>query len=197
MLFRSVGSGAVVTHDIPPGAIVAGNPARIVGYVGAEKTALEAIQFPVRGVEEGRQPSQVRGVAIHRLPVVEDLRGFISFGEVSQHVPFEIKRYFLVFSVPSQHVRGEHAHRKLEQFLICVHGSCHCVVDDGTTREEYVLNHPGIGLHVPPMCWCVQYNYSPNTVLLVLASERYDASDYIRDYSEFLKLVNRGADRSV
>ena len=187
-----VGAGAVVTRNVPPDTIVVGNPARIVGYVGTEKTALAAAQPPQARAEVGSRPSLVQGVTIHHLPLVEDLRGLLSFGEASKHVPFEIKRYFLVFDVQSQDIRGEHAHRKSQQFLICVHGSCHCVVDDGTTREQFLLNHPRVGLYIPPMCWCVQYNYSSDAVLLVLASDRYDAADYIRDYSEFLKMVGGG-----
>ena len=191
-----VGAGSVVTHTVPPDTIVAGNPARIVGYVGAEKPALDPDRPAPARIEAGSRPSRVQGVTLHHLPLVEDLRGFLSFGEAGKHIPFEIKRYFLVFEVQSQHIRGEHAHRQTQQFLICVRGSCHCVVDDGQVREEYLLNHPRIGLYVPPMRWCVQYNYSSDAVLLVLASECYDAGDYIRDYAEFLKAAG-GAEGSV
>jgi len=190
-----VGAGSVVSRNVPPDTIVLGNPARIVGYVGAEKAAVDVAPPPQAGAEAGSRPSRVQGVTLHHLPLVDDLRGFLTFGEASKDVPFEIKRYFLVFDVQSQHIRGEHAHRKSQQFLICVHGSCHCVVDDGRTREEYLLNQPSVGLYVPAMCWCVQYNYSPGAVLLVLASEGYDAADYIRDYAEFLQAVQGGRHR--
>jgi dTDP-4-dehydrorhamnose 3,5-epimerase-like enzyme len=120
---------------------------------------------------------------------VQDLRGNLSFGEIGNPIPFEVKRYFLVYSVASKEIRGEHAHRSLQQFLICVHGRCHVVADDGTNRQEFVLDSPTIGLHLPPMVWGIQYKYSEDAVMLVLASDKYDPGSYIRDYSEFRELV--------
>ncbi len=185
-----VAAGAVVTKNVPADTIVVGNPARISGYVGTGEPAqsLHSVTRPA-GPE-----SSVRGVILQNLPLVSDLRGNLSFGEACRQVPFEIQRYFLVFAVPGEDIRGEHAHRTLQQMLICVHGSCRCVVDDGVNREQYTLEHPNVGLYVPPMCWCVQYKYSPDAVLLVLTSSYYDADDYIRDYSEFLKLARNHAD---
>jgi UDP-2-acetamido-3-amino-2,3-dideoxy-glucuronate N-acetyltransferase len=181
-----IGAGAVVTRDVPADTIVTGNPGRIVGYVGAKAHPRTPPSIPF---EVGAVKTSVRGVSLYRLPAVQDLRGRLTFGEVSREIPFEIKRYFLVFEVPGEHIRGEHAHKQLHQFLLCVRGSCHVVADDGSSREEFVLDDPCIGLYLPPMVWAVQYKYSKDAVLLVFASDYYDSADYIRDYAEFQRLI--------
>jgi len=183
-----VGAGTVVTRNVPRNAIVVGNPGQIVSYAGAQRA--EPLSVPQ--VETGTRQTQVEGVILQRLPKESDLRGMLSFGEVGRQVPFEVKRYFLVFEVPTEQVRGEHAHRTLHQFLICVHGRCRVVADDGSHRQEFLLDSPHIGLYLPPMTWAVQYKYSRDAVLLALASGPYDAADYIRDYAEFLALKTQG-----
>jgi acetyltransferase-like isoleucine patch superfamily enzyme/dTDP-4-dehydrorhamnose 3,5-epimerase-like enzyme len=184
-----VGAGAVVTHDVPARAIVSGNPARIVGYVDAPKrqaAAAEAAPDLVNPVT----PTGVNGVTLHRLVLVEDLRGTLSAGDFATHVPFTPRRYFMVFDVPGKDIRGEHAHRTCHQFLVCARGSVAVVVDDGKTSEEVTLDRPDLGLYLPPMVWAVQYRYSSDGLLLVFASDPYDPADYIRDYDEFRKLLS-------
>ena len=187
-----VGAGAVVTRNVPPNAVVVGNPAKIVGYVdtvshaASEQTdELVAAAMPTVGVCSTR----VRGVTLHNLRQVVDMRGSLSVAELGQDVPFEARRYFLVYDVPSIEIRGEHAHLLCAQFLVAVKGRVHVVADDGDCREEFVLSQPSQGLFLPPMTWGIQYCYSPDAVLLVLASEHYDADDYVRDYDDFLRLA--------
>lgn len=111
--------------------------------------------------------------------------------EIGRELPFMVQRSFLVYNVPNAEIRGEHAHRRCAQFLIAVKGSIHVVADDGARREEFCLDHPRLGLYLPPMTWGIQYRYSEGAVLMVLASEPYDPADYIRDYAEFQALVSQ------
>jgi len=177
--------GAVVTRSVPPRAIVEGNPATIIGYVETESVG-RSQSGPAITAARGVESTQVRGVTLHRLPLIPDLRGSLTVGEFAQDIPFLPRRYFLVFGVPNREVRGEHAHRECHQFLICVRGSCSVVADDGERRVEVLLDAPEKGLYLPPWTWGIQYKYSSDAVLLVFASHHYDAADYIRDYAEYL-----------
>ena len=185
-----VGAGSVVTHDVPPKAVVSGNPARIVGYADTSRRPKGA---PTEVTSAGGEvtPTSIAGVTLHRLLLAEDLRGSLSAGEFSAQVPFTPRRYFMVFDVPGKDVRGEHAHRQCHQFLVAARGSLAIVLDNGTMSEEVVLDAPDVGLHLPPMIWSVQYKYSADALLLVFASDPYDPADYIRDYDEFLAAVRR------
>ena len=186
-----VAAGAVVTRSVPPNAIVMGNPAKIVGYVDTERSKVAVGANPVADV--GEQVTQVRGVSLHRMPRVADIRGSLTVGEFGRSIPFAVKRYFMVFDVPSMETRGEHAHRECHQFLICVRGSCAVVADDGKHRQEFLLNKLDVGVHLPPMVWGIQYKYSDDALLLVYASHYYDGADYIRNYAEFRQLVGATA----
>ena len=180
-----IGAGAVVTRSVPANAIVVGNPARIVGYVNADQPVAIAADIKEN---KGVVKTAVERVTLHNMPRISDIRGSLTVGEVEQHIPFAIKRYFMVFAVPSVETRGEHAHHKCHQFLICVRGSCAVVADDGKNRQEFLLDRPDLGIHLPPMVWGIQYKYSADAVLLVFASHSYDNADYIRNYDDFVNL---------
>ena len=181
--------GSVVTRSVPPNAIVEGNPANIVGYVGTDGKQNSPLHERAGGRSPDVEITPVRGVTVHRFPVIPDLRGNLTVGEFGRQVPFVPKRYFMVFDVPSREVRGEHAHYQNHQFLICLRGSCSVVADDGVRRVEIDLHAPNRGIYLPPMTWGIQYKYSKEALLLVFASEYYDAADYIRDYDEFLAAI--------
>lgn len=183
-----VAAGAVVTRSVPPNAVVVGNPAKIVGYVDAALSDEVGTMAATGNV--GAVSTRVKGVTLHRMPHVDDIRGSLSVGEFERSVPFAPKRYFMVFDVPSIETRGEHAHRECHQFLVCVRGSCAVVTDDGDHRQEFLLDRPNLAIYVPPMVWGIQYKYSADAVLLVFASHYYDNADYIRDYSKFRQLVS-------
>jgi acetyltransferase-like isoleucine patch superfamily enzyme len=182
-------AGSVVQRPVPPHAIVSGNPAQIVGYESTAETSSATSMARPGTNDPGVRQTIVRGVTLHRFPRIFDLRGNLTVGEFGSSVPFLPKRYFIVFDVPNVEVRGEHAHRSCAQFLVCVRGQCSVVADDGTRREEFLLDDPSLGLYLPPMTWGIQYKYSADGVLLVFASELYESAEYIRDYDEFRQLV--------
>lgn len=195
-----VSDGAVVTRDVPPNAIVAGNPAHITGYANTPHLDLPGQGQVVAGaaVAANLPKLNVARTTLHRLPKIVDMRGALSFGEIGAQLPFQPQRFFMVYDVPSREVRGEHAHRACHQFLVCVKGSVAIVVDDGSRRDDILLDNAKIGLHIPPMVWGIQYQFSPDAVLLVLASDIYAADDYIRNYDEFLAAVETWTgDRNV
>jgi acetyltransferase-like isoleucine patch superfamily enzyme/dTDP-4-dehydrorhamnose 3,5-epimerase-like enzyme len=182
-----IGAGAVVTRSVPPNAIVVGNPGRIVGYVSDKDGAAHAPQI---NAPQGIAETAVPGVKLYTMPSYVDIRGSLSVGDFDSFLPFAAKRYFLVYGVPTQETRGEHAHKRCHQFLVCVSGSVRVLADDGTRRIDVELNSPSQGIHLPPMIWGTQYKYSKDAVLLVFASEPYDSDEYIRDYASFKSLAH-------
>jgi UDP-2-acetamido-3-amino-2,3-dideoxy-glucuronate N-acetyltransferase len=187
-----VRAGSVVLRSVPPRAIVEGNPANIVGYVDTKINLAKKSKNNRKTNSNSINTIGVDGVILQDMPVVPDLRGYLTVGEFEKHIPFVPKRYFIVYGVPTREVRGEHAHLSCHQFLICINGNCTVIADDGFNRVEVCLDSPHRGLYLPPLTWGIQYKYSADAILLVFASHHYDPSDYLRDYDEFLKYINNG-----
>lgn len=120
--------------------------------------------------------------------------GALTFLEAERDVPFPIRRVYYIFDVEPGARRGYHAHKSLEQALICVHGSCKILLDDGLEKNTVTLSDPSIGLYVGYAIWREMFDFSPDAVLLVLASDYFEESDYIRDYEEYLKFLEQGGE---
>lgn len=123
-----------------------------------------------------------------KLKKISDPRGNLTFIESEMDIDFDIKRIYYIYDVPSGEYRGAHAHRNLEQLMIALSGSFDVTIDDGKSRKVVALNNPAIGLYVTKMIWREMNNFSAGSVCLVLASDHYNESDYIRNYDEFLKM---------
>ena len=121
-----------------------------------------------------------------------DERGSLIAIEQGHNAPFEIKRVYYIFDTKDGVERGFHAHINLKQICIAVKGSCTFVLDDGYKREEIKLDNPNQGLYIEGLIWREMKNFTPDCVLVVLASEHYNESDYIRDYDKFLEEVKNG-----
>ena len=182
-----VEAGAVVVDDVPANAVVAGNPAAVVGYTQVDDTASAAFVVPPTAGEH----VDIAGCSLTRLPSVVDLRGALTFAEIGANLPFAPQRFFVVYDVPSQKIRGSHAHHELHELIFAVGGSVTVTVDNGRERGQIVLDDPTLALHLRAMTWTTQYSFSPGAALVVLASHPYEDADYIRDYDEYRRLVDR------
>lgn len=125
------------------------------------------------------------------LPSFGDERGGLVAIESSQSIPFDVKRLYYIFNTELDKPRGFHAHLDLKQVAICLKGSCRFILDDGTHKEEVILNSPTQGLIIESLTWREMHDFSEDCVLLVLASEHFDENDYIRDYKQFKQIVER------
>lgn len=124
---------------------------------------------------------------IRRLSCSQDGKGVTTEIESGTNIPFDVRRVYYMYDTQQGIQRGGHAHRKLEQLLVCVCGSVKIVMDDGSKKETLLLDDPAVGLYMPPEVWHEMTDFSGGAVLLVFASDLYDESDYIRSYNEFLK----------
>ena len=128
-------------------------------------------------------------IKLYQFPPHGDERGQLIALEEFNHVPFDIKRVYYIYDTLPGVRRGFHAHRNLQQILICVHGSCMIHLDNGYETEEVLLNDPQKGLYIAYDMWREMYDFSEDAVLLVLASETYDEADYIRKYDDFMAMI--------
>ena len=181
--YAMVGAGAVVLIDVPAYAVVAGNPAKIIKYIESESEKV----YDIKTKDFIKKDKKSK--YLYNIKNIVDMRGDLFVLEFIKDVPFTPQRFFTIYNVPSEKIRGQHAHKKCHQFLICIKGSVNISLDDGKNRYEYILNTSDKGLYIPPMVWSSQYNYSKDAVLLVFASHNYDEKDYIRNYEEWKKKV--------
>ena len=135
----------------------------------------------------------VKKAELRAIPSVESALGSIGVLEDSSLVPFSIERVYFIYDVPVGSERGSHAHKNLEQFMVAASGSFTVELDSGSSKESFVLDSPSVGLYVPPGMWRDLKDFAPNSVCLVLASTKYDESDYLRDYDEFLSWAGKNS----
>jgi acetyltransferase-like isoleucine patch superfamily enzyme len=180
-----IGAGSNVTKSIPPFAIAYGNPARIQGYVESDSSTSKSNKDSKSESNTAKLPG---GCEVINLTNASDARGSLMAIDFDDFKPFDVRRVFYVYDVPTHNVRGEHAHKVCSQFLIALNGSIRVLLDDGYSRAEVTLKSNIEGLLVPPMVWSSQFEFSHGSILGVLASHKYNNDDYIRKYSEYLDI---------
>ena len=127
----------------------------------------------------------VSDCSLIKLPKIENRSGNLTSIQNSIEIPFDIKRIFYLYDIPGGKDRCAHAHKECHQFLIAGSGSFDVLLDDGESKKTVTLNQPYKGLHIPPGIWASEINFSSGSICLVLASHKYDESDYVRDYKKF------------
>jgi hypothetical protein len=128
--------------------------------------------------------------SIVSLPKIKNRAGNITPLHNHTEIPFQIKRIFYLYDIPGGESRGAHAHMECHQFLIAASGSFEVLLDDGKVQRLIQLNRPYFGLHIPPLIWASEINFSSGSICLVLASEKYNEKDYLRDYAQFREVRN-------
>lgn len=133
----------------------------------------------------------LKGVKMVNLPKIEDPRGNLSIIEETEHVPFKIERTYWIYDVPGGQVRGGHAFKEQQEFIVALSGSFDVIVDDGIEPKKYTLNRSYYGLYLPAGLWRQMQNFSTNSLAIVISSTHYNAADYIYEYKEFLNYRNK------
>ena len=128
---------------------------------------------------------------LEEFKVLGDHRGQLVALEANRQIPFDVKRVFYIYGTQEGIPRGNHSHYKTKQFLVAVNGSCKVTLDNGKEKETFDLNKPNLGLFQDALIWGTMHDFSSDCVLMVLADEYYDASDYITNYDKFLEIVNK------
>lgn len=129
--------------------------------------------------------------SIFHLPQIKFRAGNITPVEGAKGIPFKIRRVFYLYDIPGGESRGAHAHKECHQLIVAASGSFEVKIDDGNTKRVVQLNRPYYGLHIPPMIWASEINFSSGSICLVLASHKYNPDDYIREYEEFIALCKK------
>lgn len=132
-----------------------------------------------------------KGCHIVQFPRISDKRGCLAFGEAERHIPFAVRRVFWTYSIQDGNMRGDHAHRTCEMVLFPIGGSFDIEVDDGENIMVLHMDDPSRGIYIPPLVWCKLMNFTKDAACISLASEEYRSEDYIHDYEEFKKLLNK------
>ena len=129
-----------------------------------------------------------KGCELIELPLIDDERGSLAFGECERHIPFRIERVFWTYNIKDGNIRGDHAHRTCHMVIFPLGGSFKMEVDDGERQVVLQMNDPHVGILIPPLVWCRLYDFTKDAACVSLASEPYSAEDYIHDYEEFLRM---------
>jgi hypothetical protein len=147
-------------------------------------------------MQQNKYPS-VYDCSLVTLPSIKNRAGNITPVHNSVEVPFDIKRVFYLYDIPGGESRGAHAHKQCHQFIIAAGGSFEILLDDGKIQRIVQLNRPYMGLHIPPMIWASEVNFSSGAICLVFASELYAEDDYLRNYEQYLELKNNYANKLI
>jgi UDP-2-acetamido-3-amino-2,3-dideoxy-glucuronate N-acetyltransferase len=194
-----IGAGSVVTRDVPEGEVWFGNPARKRGLVSDwdarraanAKDGLAIQNGPVAASGLVRDEGSYRSMSVNDCRLIDfqeivDARGHLAVVHAKADLGYSIERVYHLYGVPPGGSRGGHAHRRLQACLIAVSGSFEVVVNDSVRQKRFTLNHPKQGLLIPPMIWRELAEFSAGAVCLVLASEPYDESEYVRGFNDFV-----------